>query len=220
MLAKDIMTTHVVAAHPKTLLVEAARIMFEKNYHGLPVVDENKKLVGLITQQDLISKTSSVHLPTLINLLSQIDIFKKDASLIKSDLEKVLNLTVVTVMNQEPMTITEDTTAERVANVFANHHSVNPILVLDKNGNLCGVISRYDLLKFFAGPLTGNDLDQNQIQKNNTPNVDAFIKSFESRFLLVSKNRTRLWLWLFFTSAIVGFLIAWLWILRVSINNY
>ncbi|MEE9594544.1 MAG: CBS domain-containing protein [Candidatus Hydrothermarchaeales archaeon] len=51
---KDIMTREVVVTFPETNLLDAARVMFRMSYTRLPVVDENKKLIGIITNADVI----------------------------------------------------------------------------------------------------------------------------------------------------------------------
>lgn len=225
MLARDIMTRKLIAVQPGTSVIDAARVMFEKNFNGLPVVDKDGKLVGLVNQQDLISHTN-VHLPTLINLLSQIEFYKKDSSQVRGDLTKIMNMTVSGVMNHEPMFVDETVPVSQVAETFANHHAINPLLVVDANKKLTGLISRYDILKFFVGPTSmqqhmGDD-DTIVTPKGDNPNtnVDGFIKDFETRFLVVSKARTRIWLWIAIGFGIVGFAIAWFLILRLNSQSY
>lgn len=220
MQAKDIMTRKPLTVSADTPLIDAARIMFEKNFNGIPVVDAGNKLIGLLTQQDLILHTNSIHLPTLIKLLSEIKVYKKDSSLVKDDLKKLLHLTVAGVMNHEPLTVDEGTPVDKVAEVFASHHAINPIPVVDTTGHLAGIVSRYDILKFFVGP------SWNKASAPSTPHdqvdiqVNSFINEFESRFFLVSKSRTRLWLWLAIAFTIVGFSVAWFLILRVNQQSY
>lgn len=50
---REIMTEKVVAVAPTTPLVEAARLMVEKKIGGLPVVDEQGRIVGVITETDI-----------------------------------------------------------------------------------------------------------------------------------------------------------------------
>lgn len=212
-----------MAVQPGTSLVDAARVMFEHNFNGLPVVDKDGKLVGLISQQDLISATN-VHLPTLINLLSQIEFYKKDSSRIRADLTKIMNMTVSGVMNHEPMFVEETAPVSHVAEIFASHHAVNPLLVVDSTTKLTGLISRYDILKFFVGPnILQQHMDEEKEPGKNPGqegDVENFIKDFESRFLVVSKNRTRVWLWVALTFGLVGFAIAWFLILRFNSQTY
>ena len=216
------MTKKLVAVQPGTSLVDAARVMFERNFNGLPVVDKDGKLVGLVNQQDLISHTN-VHLPTLINLLSQIEFYKKDSTPVKEDLTKIMNMTVSGVMNHQPMSVTEAMPVSQVAETFASHHAINPLPVIDSNGKLTGVISRYDILKFFVGPTPTQHMEDGVIQPRGIEpeaKVDEFINDFESRFLIVSKMRTKTWLLAALGFAVVGFAIAWFLILRFNSQSY
>ena len=63
--AKDIMTKEVVSVPLETSLLDVAKILAERNFDGVPVVDKEDRLVGIVTEYDLINKTSAVHLPTL-----------------------------------------------------------------------------------------------------------------------------------------------------------
>jgi CBS domain-containing protein len=51
---QDIMTTHPITIHPEQTLAEAARAMRDRHVHRLPVVDETGRLVGIITQSDIV----------------------------------------------------------------------------------------------------------------------------------------------------------------------
>ena len=70
--AKDIMTREVVSVHPDTSLLDAAKLIAEYNFDGVPVVDNENRLVGIVTEYDLINKTSAVHLPTLQVILKNL----------------------------------------------------------------------------------------------------------------------------------------------------
>jgi len=59
MLARDIMTRHVITIHPYATIQEVARLLSERNISGVPVVDAAGAMVGLITEADLISKSGS-----------------------------------------------------------------------------------------------------------------------------------------------------------------
>lgn len=51
---EDIMTTEVVAINPETTVAEAARLLHEYKFGGLPVVDEDRKVIGILTAIDLL----------------------------------------------------------------------------------------------------------------------------------------------------------------------
>jgi len=64
-LVRDIMTTEVVTTSPEASVLSVSKIFSERHYNGLPVVDKNGVLVGLITQYNLISTESLLQMPTL-----------------------------------------------------------------------------------------------------------------------------------------------------------
>src|SRR3990167_10221833 len=105
---KDIMTASPVTVGPEDSVVYAARVLFERNFNGLPVVNEQKEVVGILTEYDLISKGGDLHMSTLINVLGNLDTYKKDNSLVKDEIKRLLILKVKDVMNTDPVTVQED----------------------------------------------------------------------------------------------------------------
>lgn len=58
MIARDIMTRTVCTIRPQTSAQEAAQLLSQKRISGLPVVDENSKIIGIVTEADIISKVN------------------------------------------------------------------------------------------------------------------------------------------------------------------
>jgi CBS domain-containing protein len=58
MIARDIMTRRVYTIHPEASAQEAARLLDEKRISGAPVVDGEGKLIGIVTEADIISKVN------------------------------------------------------------------------------------------------------------------------------------------------------------------
>lgn len=209
----DLMTKEVISVHPETPLIEAANTLLKYSFSGLPVIDENNVLVGIITDYDLIIKGSSVHLPTFIKLLSQLDIYKKDQGLIKDDLKKIFEMKVKDVMNPDPFVLLDNAPIEEAFAAFREHHKINPILVVDREKKIIGVLSRYDLNKLFRSPspfLEGVSNKERDIDRD----INLFIDGFGKQFIFVSKFRTHSWLFVSILFAVIGYLVAWFWILR------
>src|SRR3989338_6728554 len=103
--AKDIMTKEVISVHPDTNLLDVAKTLAEHNFDGVPVVDNDNKVVGIITEYDLINKTSAVHLPTLQVILRNLPQFKAEESHFQ---EEILELKVMDIMNKNPLTMNPD----------------------------------------------------------------------------------------------------------------
>ncbi|OGZ46018.1 MAG: hypothetical protein A3J54_02205 [Candidatus Ryanbacteria bacterium RIFCSPHIGHO2_02_FULL_45_13b] len=141
------MTKEVVSVSPDTPLIESARILAEHSFDGMPVVGKDNKLVGILTEYDLISKGTAVHLPTLQTVLQDVKVYNKDKSTFKETFEEIASLRVSDVMNPEPLTLDEDVTFEEAIIAFRDHHRVNPIPVVNKKKEVVGVVSRYDIVK-------------------------------------------------------------------------
>lgn len=151
-LAKDIMVKDVMAVFPETSLLRASAIMTQNGYNGLPVVNKDKKVIGIITEYDLLTKGTAIHLPTFIKLFGGFP-EEKDL-LIKEKLGDILNFTVRDVMNDDPLVVQEKADLSAVVEAFGAHHRVNPIPVVDKEGVLVGIVSRFDVIKFYAKMLS------------------------------------------------------------------
>ena len=144
---RDIMTTKFVAFSPETPLLDATKALLDKELHGAPVVDKDGKLLGILTEYDLISKESFVHLPTLQIVLQNIRPDMNDKKDFEKHFEKIANVTVKDVMNSDPLTLPETASFDDTVEAFREHHRVNPIPVVDASKKVVGVVSRFDLLK-------------------------------------------------------------------------
>lgn len=150
--AGDIMTKEVVTATPKTPILEASRKMLEGNFSGLPVIDAARKVIGIVTDYDFLTKGTAIHLPTFLKLFGHYPAGREE-DLIKGELADIMALTVKDVMNDDPIVIREDASIFELVQIFSQHHRVNPIPVVDGAGELVGIISRYDVIKYYAGLL-------------------------------------------------------------------
>lgn len=145
-IVKDIMTKDVISVFPETALFEAAKILYDNRFTGLPVVD-NGVLVGIITEYDLVSMESETptHIPTLQKIFQTIPVEEGR----EKEIENLFLLKVKDVMNPDPLVLSKDATLEETVTAFKEHHRVNPIPVLDSQRKVVGIVSRSDLVKFF-----------------------------------------------------------------------
>lgn len=213
----DIMTKEIIHTTLETPVVEAATTLLKNNFDGLPVIDKENNLVGILTDHDLIIKESSIHLPTFINLFNKLDFYKKDQVLLKYNLKRILWTKVRDLMNPKPLTVKNYISSEEIIKVFKENPRVNPILVLDSNKKLVGVVSKSDLIKFFNNvSLDDTTPLNNYFEREADKNVNVFLKDIKYQFVIVSKARVRLWLIVSILFALVGYAIAWALILRIN----
>jgi len=144
---KDIMSAQPITVVAKTPLFEVAKIITEHKFNGVPVVDDRNILIGIVTEHDLISGASGIHLPTLQTVLNNLPVFSKDKAEFSKEVTDVLKLTAQDVMNTDPLTLLHTASYEDAVRAFQAHHAVNPIPVVDSTRVLVGVVSRYDVLK-------------------------------------------------------------------------
>jgi CBS-domain-containing membrane protein len=144
---KDIMSTNIVSVKPDTEIIEAAKILLENRFNGLPVVDDSGKVVGIICQSDLVAQQKSLPIPTLFTFL---DGFIPLTSLKKmeSEIQKIAAITVTDAMTKKPVTVKPDTRIETVAALMADK-KLYTLPVLDDDGRLIGIVGKEDLLKSF-----------------------------------------------------------------------
>lgn len=145
--ARDIMTPDPVVVAPEAQVTEAARLMSEHNVGALPVVTQGR-LVGLVSEGDLIMQDVKLEFPTYIHLLDGFIMYPPATTRFENELKKAVAATVRDVMTEDPMTVSADAPIEDVASLLANR-DVSRLPVLDGE-ILIGIVSKHDLVKAIA----------------------------------------------------------------------
>ncbi|MBT3310377.1 MAG: CBS domain-containing protein [Desulfobacteraceae bacterium] len=142
--AKDIMAREVITVTTSIEIVQAAKILIENNINGLPVVDDDGALVGILCQSDLIAQQKNIPVPSLFTLL---DGFIPLTSLkkVERDIQKITAITVADAMTEDPVSVNSDTGIGEVAELMVdkNFHSI-PVV---DDGKLVGIIGKEDVLQ-------------------------------------------------------------------------
>ena len=144
----DTMTRDPIVVRPDTSLQEAIRILAKQRISGLPVVDAEGKLVGVISDSDLLWQETGVEPPPYIMLLDSI-IYLENPATYEKDLRKAMGLTVGEVMSNKPITVKPDKSLRDAAKQMQAHH-IHRLPVLDDNGKLVGILSRGDIIRSMA----------------------------------------------------------------------
>ena len=144
--AADIMTAAPVTVTPGTTLHDAAKLLLDGHFNGLPVV-EGGRLVGMLTQSDIVSMDRKVKAPGFFLLLGGYIPMQLPGQLSR-DLQRMAATTVGEIMSPEPFTITPQTTAEEIADIMVEKRYYS-LPVVD-NGRLVGIVGMEDMLKRLA----------------------------------------------------------------------
>lgn len=142
--ARDIMTPDPVTVTPELPVTDAAKLMVERRVGALPVL-EGGRLIGLVTEGDLIMADVKVEFPTYIDLLSGFIFYPPSVRRFENELKKAVGAEVKDVMTSEPVTVTADTSIEDVATLMVDR-DVSRVPVLDA-GVLVGIISKSDIVR-------------------------------------------------------------------------
>lgn len=150
--AHDIMVQDVITVGPDATVNDVARIMYDKRISGVPVVDPQGRLLGIVTEEDVLHKVARPHLPTHIELLGGIIYFQNPHD-IEDEVNKLMALTAGQIMTQHVPTVTLNTPVEDVAALLLDKHVTRAPVVED--GILRGIITRHDLLRAVVAPEGG-----------------------------------------------------------------
>ena len=142
--ARDIMTKNVITVTPDTEITQAAKLLLENHFNGLPVVDESGKLIGIICQDDLIIQQKRLPLPSLFTFFDGLIPLTSYRSLEK-EVEKIVAATVSQAMTTDPITIDPDASLEDIATLMVNNN-IHTLPVMDRD-RLVGVIGKEDVLR-------------------------------------------------------------------------
>ena len=142
--ARDIMTPEPTTVTGDLSVTDAARLMVEKRIGALPVV-EGDKLVGIVTEGDLIMQDVKVEFPTYLHLLDGLIMYPGATARFESELKKAVGATVEDVMTAEAVTAQADMSVADLATLMVDR-DVSRVPVLDGE-NLVGIVSKSDIVR-------------------------------------------------------------------------
>jgi CBS domain-containing protein len=146
---RDIMDSNPATVHPDTPVEEVVSALRNHELPGLPVVDGDGRVVGMITEADLVlpDDKGDLHIPHYINLFGG-TVFLEPLSRFEDRLRKAFAAKAEDMMTAKPDTVSPDTTVEEAARMI--HESGHNRLPVVEDGRLVGVVTRLDVLGALA----------------------------------------------------------------------
>ncbi len=142
--ARDIMSREVTTVYPDTEVIQAANLMLAKHLNGLPVVDREGRLKGIICQSDLMVQQRKIPLPSYFVLLDSA-IQLTTSHEVEHVIKKMAATKVADAMTPDPVAVDPETSLEDIATLMVEN-AIHTVPVLD-NGWLVGVIGKEDILR-------------------------------------------------------------------------
>jgi CBS domain-containing protein len=150
---REIMETEIVSVKPEDDVESVLRLLRSHDLPGVPVVDDRDRVVGIVTEADLVltDEQGDLHMPHYIELFGGAIFLPPQLSRFEERLRKAVASKVRDMMTADPVTITAGATVEDAARLIATkRHNRLPVV---EDGRLVGVVTRLDVLEALHGEL-------------------------------------------------------------------
>lgn len=149
--AKDIMSKPAVSVTEDHTLKEVLEMLAEHRFSGMPVVNAEGKVVGVISDTDIIRYSQQLSVIPLSNLSGWISPYAEisDLASLKKGFELLYKTKVAEVMTKKVYSVEENTPASVVAQLMSRRN-INRVPVTDSSGKLAGIVTRADLVQCLA----------------------------------------------------------------------
>jgi CBS domain-containing protein len=144
----DVMTPNPITVGPDTVLKDAIQLMADNHVGGLPVVNTDGDLVGILSQSDLMWQTTGIDMPAYIMLLDSV-IYLKNPSQYSQEIHKALGQLVKDVMSDHVVTIDPDQSVREAAHLM-HDKKVRRLPVVNGDRQLVGILTRGDIVREMA----------------------------------------------------------------------
>ncbi|ATX82563.1 CBS domain-containing protein [Mariprofundus ferrinatatus] len=142
-LARDIMNENPPYCDLDTSVDEIARRFAEEDLSGMLVVDEEKRLLGVITESDLIDQQKNLHVPTAVALFDLV--IPMGEARFEDELARMQAMNAECLMNADVLTVNADTSLNEIASIMGDQ-KIHHLPVLDGE-SVVGVICKHDVIK-------------------------------------------------------------------------
>lgn len=144
MRAKDIMCHNVIFVRKEDRLNEVVSVLMQNHVSGVPVIDQDNHLIGMVTEKDLVTNEKGLNISSYMEFVASI-LFVDGKKLWQETSRDFRYLTAQDVMTTPVYSVRMEATIEEVVSLMMNRH-INRIPVIDGQSRLVGIIGRSDLL--------------------------------------------------------------------------
>lgn len=144
----EVMTANPITVEAQTPLNEALKIMAEKKISGLPVVDGEGKLIGVLSETDLMWQETGVEPRPYIMILDSI-IYLQNPLRYEKEIHKALGQTVGEVMSEKPIATSPEKPLREAARLM-HDKKVSRLPAIDSEGKVVGILTRGDIIRNMA----------------------------------------------------------------------
>jgi CBS domain-containing protein len=149
-LARDIMTAPVITVRPDLPVRDLVALFRDQRIGGAPVVDDDGRLAGVVTEGDLMAMDADIALPHYFEIFDSI-IYLESEKKFRERVEKAAAATVEQLMTDgdKVKTVGPDDPA-RMAATLMSKHRFDRVPVVDDEGVVVGIVTRHDIMKILG----------------------------------------------------------------------
>lgn len=140
----DYMTKDVITVRPEASLRDLAEILATRNINGVPVVDQEGIVLGVVCESDLVNQNKPLHIPTVFVILDSVIPIGNPWRLHK-DFERLSATTVGDIYSKPAVCVSPDTDLTEAARLMADR-KLYTLPVVEK-GRLVGILGKGDVIR-------------------------------------------------------------------------
>lgn len=144
----EVMTSDPITVTPETSLEDAIKILANKKISGLPVIDAQGDLIGVISETDLTWQATGLDTPPYIMFLDSV-IYLQNPAKHNQEVHKALGQTVGEAMSSHPTTVKENQLVREAARIM-HEKKVRRLPVINEQSKLVGIITQGDVIRMMA----------------------------------------------------------------------
>lgn len=145
--AKDIMTKDIITVKPDTSIEELASILVKNGISGVPVIDDSGALYGIVTENDLISQNTRLHIPTVVSFLGAA-IYLESSKKFEQDVKRICATKVADICTRAVVSVPEDAPVMDIATLMTDKNV--HLLPVVNAGKVVGIVGKRDMVKAVA----------------------------------------------------------------------
>ena len=142
--AAQFMAKQFLAISPEMSVDELARLLLRKDVTGAVIVDKKGKLLGVVTEGDLIAKEKNLHLPTVVSIFDSV-VYLETSEHFKGELHKMVATRVEDIYTRDPVTVEMDSSLSDIATVMSEK-KIHFLPVMNDE-RVEGVVGRREILQ-------------------------------------------------------------------------
>lgn len=150
-LARDIMNTPVISISADQSIKEVIDLLTANKFSGVPVVDSSNKVVGVISDTDIVRYSHQLSVIPFTDLSGWISPYAdiSDLASLRKGIDLLVTTKIAQVMTKKVFTAGEDMEVSEIAKLMSRRR-INRVPIVNEDGELIGIVTRADLVRSMA----------------------------------------------------------------------